>query len=154
MKFNRKYLIVAMMVMGLTLTSCNNNNNKEDNKSEAPMSESVETMPKEEDKAKDDKDAKKDEEVKEDMAESTESTETAEEEQLDLSNMSQDELLQTLEDKIFENRVQARAAEILMEKNPAAVENFRDDLETLLQESNDLCDRGEAVLQELGGTDN
>ena len=54
-----------------------------------------------------------------------------------------------LEDAIFENKVQARAVEILLEENPETIKGYKSRFEKVLQESNRLTDKGNIKLREL-----
>lgn len=55
-----------------------------------------------------------------------------------------------LEDAIFNNRVQARAAEILLEEVPESLtEETKAKLEKLVEDSNALIEKAEAALESL-----
>ena len=63
--------------------------------------------------------------------------------------MTNDEKIKTLEDVIFENRVRARASELLIENNPTSVEPFRDELDQLLETSEQLNEEANEALEKL-----
>ena len=59
------------------------------------------------------------------------------------------EELKTLEDSLFENKVQVRACEILLKENPELVEDIRGDLEALLEESNANVEESEELIRQV-----
>ena len=59
------------------------------------------------------------------------------------------EELKNLEDSLFENKVQARACEILMEENPELVADIRGDIEALLEESNASVEASEELIRQV-----
>lgn len=54
-----------------------------------------------------------------------------------------------LEDAIFNNRIQARAAEILLEQSPETIASIRPELEELVERSHKLIDEAQQVLDTL-----
>ena len=132
---NTKYIFLAL-VLSLGLTSCNNLSQNTNNKEETAQTEVSE----------ENKDSKEDIEAKKDTDKETsdkdDSMEDVDEEELR-------EELKTLEDSLFENKVQVRACEILMEENPELVEDIRGDLETLLEESNASVEASEELIRQV-----
>ena len=136
--------ILAVLLIAATLTGCDSLKNKmkgEDTKVEEPTSN--------EDAAK--KEGEED-------AEHYESTEKEGEEDKDKEGEDSSEAetdpgmtaKERLEDAIFNNRVQARAAEILLEEVPESLsEETKAKLEKLVEDSNALIEKAEAALESL-----
>ena len=134
--------ILAVLLIAATLTGCDSLKNKmkgEDTKVEEPTSN--------EDAAK--KEGEED-------AEHYESTEKEGEEGKEGEDSNEAETdpgmtaKERLEDAIFNNRVQARAAEILLEEVPESLsEETKAKLEKLVEDSNALIEKAEAALQSL-----
>lgn len=141
MKITNKKIIAVLLIAG-TLTGCDSLKNKikgEDTKVEEPTTS--------EDAAK--KEGKED-------AEHYESTEKEGKEGKEGEDSSEAETdpgmtaKERLEDAIFNNRVQARAAEILLEEVPESLsEETKARLEQLVKDSSDLIEKAEAALQSL-----
>lgn len=140
---NTKYILLAL-VLSLGLTSCNNLSQNANNKEEASQTE-VSEENKENKDAKDTKDEKEDKEAKKDDKEASNKDEGME----DIDKEELKEELKNLEDSLFENKVQARACEILIEENPQLVENVRDELDLLLEESNTSVEASEDLIRQL-----
>lgn len=139
---NTKYIFLAL-VLSLGLTSCNNLSQNTNNKEETAQTEVSE----ENKDAKDNKDEKKDsKEAKKDTDKETSDKDNGME---DVDEEELREELKNLEDSLFENKVQARACEILMEENPELVEDIRDDLEALLEESNASVEASEELIRQV-----
>ncbi len=142
---NTKYILLAL-VLSLGLTSCNNLSQNTNNKEETAQTEVSE----ENKDAKDTKDEKKDEKEDKDSKKDTDKeTSDKEDQKEDVDEEELREELKTLEDSLFENKVQVRACEILMEENPELVEDIRGDLETLLEESNASVEASEELIRQV-----
>lgn len=142
---NTKYILLAL-VLSLGLTSCNNLSQNTNNKEETAQTEVSE----ENKDAKDTKDEKKDEKEDKDSKKDTDKeTSDKEDQKEDVDEEELREELKTLEDSLFENKVQVRACEILMEENPELVEDIRGDLEALLEESNASVEASEELIRQV-----
>ena len=142
---NTKYILLAL-VLSLGLTSCNNLSQNANNKEETAQTEVSE----ENKDAKDTKDEKKEEKGDKDSKKDTDK-ETSDKDD-GMEDIDEEELreeLKTLEDSLFENKVQVRACEILMEENPELVEDIRGDLEALLEESNASVEASEELIRQV-----
>lgn len=139
--------IIAVLLIAATLTGCDSLKNKikgEDTKVEEPTTS--------EDAAK--KEGKEDAEHYESTEkEGKEGEESKDKEGEDSSEAETDPGMtakERLEDAIFNNRVQARAAEILLEEVPESLsEETKARLEQLVRDSSDLIEKAEAALQSL-----
>lgn len=146
MKITNKKIIAVLLIAG-TLTGCDSLKNKikgEDTKVEEPTTS--------EDAAK--KEGKEDAEHYESTEkEGKEGEESKDKEGEDSSEAETDPGMtakERLEDAIFNNRVQARAAEILLEEVPESLsEETKARLEQLVKDSSDLIEKAEAALQSL-----
>ena len=142
---NTKYILLAL-VLSLGLISCNNLSQNANNKEETAQTEVSE----ENKDAKDTKDEKKEEKGDKDSKKDTDK-ETSDKDD-GMEDIDEEELreeLKTLEDSLFENKVQVRACEILMEENPELVEDIRGDLEALLEESNASVEASEELIRQV-----
>lgn len=152
MKITNKKIIAALLIAA-TLTGCDSLNNKaKDNEEDTKVESTV-----------DENEAEKAGEEEADVDESTEDAEGEEgkedakdgedaEGEEDATSEAETDSGQTveerLEDAIFNNRVQARAAEILLEETPESLsEEFKAKLEDLLAKSNDIIERSEKALE-------
>ena len=160
MKMTNKKIIAALLIAA-TLTGCDSLNNKakdaeEDTQVENTVDEKeAEKAGEEEADTNDSTEDAEGEEGKEDTKEG-EDTEGAEGEEAnseeDATSEAETDSGQTaverLEDAIFNNRVQARAAEILLEETPESLtDEFKAKLEDLLEKSNDIIERSEKALE-------
>lgn len=142
---NTKYIFLAL-VLSLGLTSCNNLSQNANNKEETAQTEVSE----ENKDAKDTKDEKKDEKEEKDSKKDTDKKTSDKDDGMeDVDEEELREELKTLEDSLFENKVQVRACEILMEENPELVEDIRGDLEALLEESNASVEASEELIRQV-----
>lgn len=142
---NTKYIFLAL-VLSLGLTSCNNLSQNTNNKEETSQTEVSE----ENKDAKDTKDEKKDSKVdKEAKKDTDKETSDKDDGMEDVDEEELKEELKNLEDSLFENKVQARACEILIEENPELVADIRDDLDTLLEESNASVEASEELIKQV-----
>ena len=159
---NTSKTILATLALSLALVGCDNVV-KNDKEGEAPVvEENTENAPAEnaeettdqtaEDQASENTDENADENSEEDPAEGTEENadENAEETEDDMANASDQDIRETLEQAIFDNRTQARAIEILLEMTPEKVADIKPELEQMLEDSNQLIDEAQAALDQLG----
>ncbi|EGC82687.1 hypothetical protein [Anaerococcus prevotii] len=142
---NTKYILLAL-VLSLGLTSCNNLSQNTNNKEETAQTEVSE----ENKDAKDTKDEKKDSKEDKDSKKDTDKKTSDKDEGMeDVDEEELREELKNLEDSLFENKVQVRACEILMEENPELVADIRGDLEGLLEESNASVEASEELIRQV-----
>lgn len=146
--------IIAILLAAATLTACDglNGSKKEAENTEKPAVE--ESQENKEAETKEETDAyKADSEEKDaEKKEGEEDSENADQADADKEEAVTDAGQSTkekLEDAVFNNRVQARAAEILLEQTPETITNIKDKLETLVEESNALIEKGEKALESL-----
>lgn len=156
MKLTNKKIIAALLIAA-TLTGCDSLNNK---------AKETEEDTKVEDVTVDEKEAAKEGEEDADLNGSTEDAEgeekdtkegedaegeedaTSETEESEAETDSGQSIEEKLEDAIFNNRVQARAAEILLEETPESLtDEFKVKLQELLEQSNDIIERSEKALE-------
>ena len=156
MKLTNKKIIAALLIAA-TLTGCDSLNNK---------AKETEEDPKVEESTVDEKEAAKEGEEDADLNGSTEDAEgeekdtkegedaegeedaTSETEEGEAETDSGQTIEEKLEDAIFNNRVQARAAEILLEETPESLtDEFKVKLQELLEQSNDIIERSEKALE-------
>ena len=140
---NTKYILLAL-VLSLGLTSCNNLSQNANNKEEAAQTESSEENKDAKDTKDEKKDSKEDKEAKNDKETSDKDGGI---EDVDKEELKEE--LKNLEDSLFENKVQARACEILIEENPELVADIRDDLDALLEESNASIQASEELIKQV-----
>lgn len=134
---NTKYIFLAL-VLSLGLTSCNNLSQNTNNKEETAQTEVSEEN-------KDAKDTKEDKEAEKDDKETSNKDDGME----DVDKEELREELKTLEDSLFENKVQVRACEILLKENPDLVEGISDDLDKLIEESNTSIENSEELIRQV-----
>lgn len=150
MKLTNKKIIAALLIAA-TLTGCDSLNNK---------AKETEEDTKVEESTVDEKEAAKEGEEDADLNGSTEDAEgeekdtkegedaTSETEESEAETDSGQTIEEKLEDAIFNNRVQARAAEILLEETPESfTDEFKVKLQELLEQSNDIIERSEKALE-------
>ena len=142
--------ILAVLFIAATLTGCDSLKNKmkgEDTKVEEPTSNE------DADKKEGEEDAEHYESTEKEGEEGKEGEEPTEKEGEDSSEAETDPGMtakERLEDAIFNNRVQARAAEILLEEVPESLsEETKAKLEKLVEDSNALIEKAEAALESL-----
>ena len=149
MKLNTKK-IIAILLAAATLTACDSlsGNKKEAEPADTKVEESAEnkadqtTEAEGEEKAADEKEA--DKETK-DGEESEEAKEGEEEAITDEGKSAKEKL----EDAVFKTRVTARAAELLIEQTPETITGIREDLEELLQQSQEQIDKANELLESM-----
>lgn len=142
---NTKYILLAL-VLSLGLTSCNNLSQNTNNKEETAQTEVSEENKDAKDTKDEKKDSKEDKEAKKDTDKETSDKDDGME---DVDEEELREELKNLEDSLFENKVQVRACEILMEENPELVADIRGDLEGLLEESNTSVEASEELIRQV-----
>ena len=161
---NTSKTILATLALSLALVGCDNVV-KNDKEGEAPVvEENTENAPAENaeeatddkaaDQASENTDENTDENADENATEDTEENaaegeENAEEAEDDMADASDQDIRETLEQAIFDNRTQARAIEILLEMTPEQVADIKPELEQMLQDSNQLIDEAQATLDQL-----
>lgn len=144
---NTKYIFLAL-VLSLGLTSCNNLSQNANNKEETAQTE-VNEENKENKDAKDTKDEKEDSKEDTEAKKDDKEASNKDDEMGDVDKEELKEELKNLEDSLFENKVQVRACEILMEENPELVADIRGDLEALLEESNASVEASEELIRQV-----
>lgn len=144
--------ILAVLLIAATLTGCDSLKNKmkgEDTKVEEPTtSEDAAKKEGEEDAEQTESTEKEGKESKDKEGEDSKDKdgEDSSEAETDPGMTAKERL----EDAIFNNRVQARAAEILLEEVPESLsEETKAKLEKLVEDSNALIEKAEAALESL-----
>lgn len=145
MKITNKKIIAALLIAA-TLTGCDSLNNKEKDNEDTKVEENTV------DEKASEKEAEEDAEMT-DSAEGEEVNEEANGEEEKESEAETDPGVtdkEKLEDAIFNNRVQARAAEILLEEAPDSLtDETKAKLEQLIEDSTQLIDQAEALIDTL-----
>lgn len=150
MKITNKKIIAALLIAA-TLTGCDSLNNK---------AKDAEEDTKVEDTTVDEKEAAKEGEEDAELNGSTEGEEKDTEGEEDATSEAEEEseaetdagttTAEQLEDAIFNNRVQARAAEILLEEAPESLsEETKAKLQQLVEDSNELIEKANQILESL-----
>lgn len=178
MKIKNK-VVLAGLLLSLSLASCNNmsenKNTADDNKNETEVTESAdskETEEKADDKEAEEKDKDKDnkaadkadkDDSKEDKADDKESPdkeESAEGEKAEDKEAKEDnkdsedpqtkeEAIAELEQAIFDSRVTMRALEILQTEAPEAIEGREDEIQALIDHSNEVIENAREILDQV-----
>ena len=145
MKITNKKIIAALLIAA-TLTGCDSLNNKAKDNEDTKVEENTV------DEKANEKEAEEDAE----MTGSTEGEEVNKEAKGEEEKESEAETdpgvtdKEKLEDAIFNNRVQARAAEILLEEAPDSLtDETKAKLEQLIEDSTQLIDQAEALIDTL-----
>ena len=145
MKITNKKIIAALLIAA-TLTGCDSLNNKAKDNEDTKVEENT----------VDEKASEKEAEEDAEMTGSSEGEEVNEEANGEEEKESEAETnpgvtdKEKLEDAIFNNRVQARAAEILLEEAPDSLsEETKAKLEQLIEDSTQLIDQAEALIDTL-----
>ena len=173
MKLNKT--LIAALVLGIGLTGCDNmvddgnsekNNdsntsvvdeNKDETKNTADT-ENEETQSNENDKSTKTDDEKLETEADEDKDEKTTEDDATEESDTDEDSTSEEkstggqskkEQIESLEQAIFDNRSAARAVELLFQLSPEVAGEHEDELNALLDDSNDLLEKAQTALDQL-----
>lgn len=158
MKLTNKTLIAALL-LAVTLTGCDSLKNKlkntEDKKVEEAADDKTEKKEGEEDAENTDSTEKEDsedtkEENKEDKEEGKEEGEDKDKKASEAETDPGSTDKEKLEDAIFNNRVQARASEILLKEAPNSLsEESKAKLEKLVEDSTKLIEKAEALIDSL-----
>lgn len=145
MKITNKKIIAALLIAA-TLTGCDSLNNKAKDNEDTKVEENT----------VDEKTSEKEAEEDAEMTGSAEGEEVNEEANGEEEKESEAETdpgvtdKEKLEDAIFNNRVQARAAEILLEEAPDSLtDETKAKLEQLIEDSTQLIDQAEALIDTL-----
>lgn len=145
MKITNKKIIAALLIAA-TLTGCDSLNNKAKDNEDTKVEENT----------VDEKASEKEAEEDAEMTGSAEGEEVNEEANGEEEKESEAETdpgvtdKEKLEDAIFNNRVQARAAEILLEEAPDSLtDETKAKLEQLIEDSTQLIDQAEALIDTL-----
>lgn len=171
MKLNKTLL--AALVLTLGLTGCDNmvNNKNQDQEKDAPVVEENQDQAKGTEEGKETADEaetpanEESSDMEEKAGEGEETSENADGEEAanaegnkdneeasettSTAGMTVEEKREALEQAIFDNRSQARAAELLLEMAPEKVEDIRPQLEALIEKSNDVLARAQQALDQL-----
>lgn len=178
MKIKNK-VVLAGLLLSLSLTSCNNmsenKNTADDSKNETEVTESADSKETEEktddkeaeekDKDKDNKDADKadkddSKEDKSDEKEASDKEESADDEKAEDKEAEEDnedsegaqtkeEAIAELEQSIFDSRVTMRALEILQTEAPEAIEGREDEIQALIDHSNEVIEKAREILDQV-----
>lgn len=145
MKITNKKIIAALLIAA-TLTGCDSLNNKAKDNEDTKLEENT----------VDEKASEKEAEEDAEMTGSTEGEEVNKEANGEEEKESEAETdpgvtdREKLEDAIFNNRVQARAAEILLEEAPDSLtDETKAKLEQLIEDSTQLIEQAEALIDTL-----
>lgn len=142
--------ILAVILLAATLTACDGlkGNEKEAKPADTKVEENAEQT-----ETTDEKDVEGTEDLENTEEEKTEGedadSENAEEDSQEAITSEGSTPRERLEDAIFKSRVQARAAEILLETNPDSIADIRADLEALVEKSNSLIEEAQRRLDEM-----
>lgn len=150
MKLTNKKIIAALLIAA-TLTGCDSLNNDakdtEDTKVEEPTTDEA-TAKKEGEEDAEETGSTEGEKADEEAAEDTKEGEEEKDSEAETDPGVTDK--EKLEDAIFNNRVQARAAEILLEEAPDSLtEESKARLEQLVEDSTSLIEQAEALIDSL-----
>ena len=178
MKIKNK-VVLAGLLLSLSLASCNNmsenKNTADDNKNETEVTESADSKETEEkaddkeaeekDRDKDNKDADKadkadSKEDKADEKEASDKEESADDEKAEDKESMEDkedsegaqtkeEAIAELEQSIFDSRVTMRALEILQTEAPEAIEGREDEIQALIDHSNEVIESAREILDQV-----
>ena len=171
MKLNKTLLAALVLTLGLTGCDSMVNNKNQDKEADAPVVEENQDQAEGTEEGKETADEAETPENEEsaDMAENDGESEEASEnadgeeaanaeenpdneeasETTSTADMTVEEKREALEQAIFDNRSQARAAELLLEMAPEKVEDIRPQLEALIEKSNDVLARAQQALDQL-----
>lgn len=144
MKITNKQIIAAVLIAA-TLTGCDSLKNKLKNSEDTKVEESTkeDTTKKEGEEDAENTGSTEKEEKKDDSEDKSSEDKSSEAETEDGNT-----IVEQLEDAVFNNRVQARAAEILLEETPESLsEEYKAKLKELVEKSNDIIERSEKALE-------
>lgn len=179
MKIKNKVVLTGLLLSLSLASCNNmseNKNTADDSKNETEVTESADSKETEEkaddkeaeDKDKDNKDADKvdkadksdSKEEKTDDKEASDKEETAEDEKAEDKESMEDETdsegaqtkeeaIAELEQSIFDSRVTMRALEILQTEAPEAIEGREDEIQALIDHSNEVIERAREILDQV-----
>ena len=168
MKLNKTLLAALVLTLGLTGCDSMVNNKNQEKEADAPVVEENKDQAEGTEEGKEAAETPENEEsadMAENDGESEEASENADGEEAanaeenkdneeasettSTADMTVEEKREALEQAIFDNRSQARAAELLLEMAPEKVEDIRPQLEALIEKSNDVLARAQQALDQL-----
>ena len=149
MKITNKQIIAAILIAA-TLTGCDSLKNKLKNSDDTKVEESTkeETTKKEGEEDAENTGSTEKEEKKDDGEDKSSEDKSSEDKSSEAETEDGNTVVEQLEDAVFNNRVQARAAEILLEETPESLsEEYKAKLKELVEKSNDIIERSEKALE-------
>lgn len=149
MKITNKQIIAAVLIAA-TLTGCDSLKNKLKNSEDTKVEESTkeETTKKEGEEDAENTGSTEKEEKKDDSDDKSSEDKSSEDKSSEAETEDGNTVVEQLEDAVFNNRVQARAAEILLEETPESLsEEYKAKLKELVEKSNDIIERSEKALE-------
>lgn len=149
MKITNKQIIAAVLIAA-TLTGCDSLKNKLKNSEDTKVEESnkEETTKKEGEEDAENTGSTEKEEKKDDSEDKSSEDKSSEDKSSEAETEDGNTIVEQLEDAVFNNRVQARAAEILLEETPESLsEEYKAKLKELVEKSNDIIERSEKALE-------
>lgn len=149
MKITNKQIIAAILIAA-TLTGCDSLKNKLKNSEDTKVEESTkeETTKKEGEEDAENTGSTEKEEKKDDGEDKSSEDKSSEDKSSEAETEDGNTVVEQLEDAVFNNRVQARAAEILLEETPESLsEEYKAKLKELVEKSNDIIERSEKALE-------
>lgn len=146
MKLNNKK-IIAILLAAATLTACDSlsGNKKEAEPADTKVEESAENKADQTTEAEGEEKAADEKEADKETKDGEEAKEGEEEAITDEGKSAKEKL----EDAVFKTRVTARAAELLIEQTPETITGIREDLEELLQQSQEQIDKANELLESM-----
>lgn len=149
MKITNKQIIAAILIAA-TLTGCDSLKNKLKNSEDTKVEESTkeDTTKKEGEEDAENTGSTEKEEKKDDSEDKSSEDKSSEDKSSEAETEDGNTVVEQLEDAVFNNRVQARAAEILLEETPESLsEEYKAKLKELVEKSNDIIERSEKALE-------
>ncbi|EEI85924.1 hypothetical protein HMPREF0072_1548 [Anaerococcus lactolyticus ATCC 51172] len=149
MKITNKQIIAAILIAA-TLTGCDSLKNKLKNSDDTKVEESTneETTKKEGAEDAENTGSTEKEDKKDDSEDKSSEDKSSEDKSSEAETEDGNTVVEQLEDAVFNNRVQARAAEILLEETPESLsEEYKAKLKELVEKSNDIIERSEKALE-------
>lgn len=149
MKITNKQIIAAILIAA-TLTGCDSLKNKLKNSEDTKVEESTneETTKKEGAEDAENTGSTEKEDKKDDSEDKSSEDKSSEDKSSEAETEDGNTVVEQLEDAVFNNRVQARAAEILLEETPESLsEEYKAKLKELVEKSNDIIERSEKALE-------
>lgn len=149
MKITNKQIIAAILIAA-TLTGCDSLKNKLKNSEDTKVEEGTneETTKKEGEEDAENTGSTEKEDKKDDSEDKSSEEKSSEDKSSEAETENGNTVVEQLEDAVFNNRVQARAAEILLEETPESLsEEYKAKLKELVEKSNDIIERSEKALE-------